>query len=314
MEIHSPEKKIPCLVVIQSDTNTEVELPHHKPTSSPRLDPRIAPYRILPKLTKKEDTTTSKLKTEGWLWLRIRKQDSKKKEWKKRFIQVTVRGLDYGNDLKKKIKGVILFNTIKEVLRSPGKEPHLYQIHIICVDTLWELSLEKDKDLADEWYSTLQYCIDGKCFNVPRLVGIDLDESPRRKPIDLQKTIHLRKEFSLDGENALFEFKCNLLIAKDSVSGMLYITENYLCFSPKNNSKKFKITLNDISSLEFEPGHSHSTILLGTPSEKYQIVYKNKYSDQIIIIFYLWYHTPTYFSNDDIQKAISVYQAERKKK
>jgi len=112
----------------------------------------------------------------------------------------------------------------------------------------------------------------------------------------------------------MFEFKCNLLIAKDSVSGMLYITENYLCFSPKNSSKKFKITFNEIRSLEFEPGHSQCAIHLGTPSEKYQIVYKHKYSDQIIIIFYLWYHTPTYFSNIDIQKAISVYQTERRKK
>jgi len=100
------------------------------------------------------------------------------------------------------------------------------------------------------------------------------------------------------------------------LTGMLNVTENFLCFSPKNNnnSKKLKINFNEISFLEFEPRHQRSALFLCTKSDKFQLDFKNKYSDQIIILFYLWYHTPTYFGKEDIQKAITVYKGERKKK
>jgi hypothetical protein len=267
-----------------------------KPSNSPRLDPKFPPYRIFPKPTEEEKLDIP-IKTEGWIWLRYRQKQEKKKDWKKRWFQITVRGLEFASDIKKKFKGVILFNTIKEVLCSPGKEPHLYQIHIICTDTLWLLSLERDKDASDTWYSSLQNFIDPKCFNIPRLLGIELENSPRKPSIDIQKTVNLRKDFLLDGnEYALFEMKCNLFLAKDPLTGMLNVTENFLCFSPKNNnSKKLKINFNEISFLEFESRHQRSELFLCTKSDKFQLDFKNKYLDQIIILFYLLYHTPTYF-------------------
>jgi len=315
MESNPSEEKIPYLVITETglidDHQTSI-----KPTSSPRRDPNFPVYRVFPKLAEtKSSISQNYLKTEGWVW--IRKQE-KKKDWKKRFIQISVRGIEYANDLKKKFKGVILFNTIKEVLCSPGIEPHLYQIHIICSDTIWQLSVEKDKESLDAWYTTFQNFIDSKCFNIPRLMSIDLEDPSPRKLTDIQKTMNLRKEFTLDGhENSLFDFKCTLTMLKDTVTGIIYITENYICFSPKNSSnnfKKLKIPFNDITVLNFDLHHQHSDILLNTKFDKYQLLFKNKYIDQIIIMFYLWYHTPTYFTQDDIKKAIAVYKEERKKK
>jgi len=135
----------------------------------------------------------------------------------------------------------------------------------------------------------------------------------------LQEPLFLRKEFSLDGyEYVMFDFKCSIILFSNpysTMSGVLYVTENFLCFMG-TKCKKLKIPINEITALNYESSHQHFDIIISTTSEKYQISFKNspKDLDQIIIIFYLWYHTPTYFANDDINKAIAIYEKERIKK
>jgi len=110
----------------------------------------------------------------------------------------------------------------------------------------------------------------------------------------------------------MIDFKCTLTYYKCTAIGFLYITENYLCHISAKTKEKVKIWFSDIVHLN---SNDHYSINFEVKSEKYQISWKHsKDIDQIILIFYLWYHTPTYVVDEKIERAIAVYEEERKRK
>jgi len=250
------------------------------------------------------------------------KKGRKEKSWKKRQLVHEDPYRLHFIDKKGKIQGSVDLTSGKSVYLMHGKEkPHIYQITIITEKNKWKFSFKDDKEKAEAWLAKIDEIMKGIPLSQRSISPREFSSSDEETPTKVKKQIEdktntIRRLFLLDGyESYMYEAKCSMTLfdSKATIikqfSGILYITQNFLCFAGKHGHIQ-KIPFMEIVSLTGEVQFTCITV----DKERYDFYIKCKeHRSALVLALYLWYHAPTYLDEEIIQNVKLAYEEDKRK-